>query len=323
MRSITEHVTDAPVLTDNRRQQNPGEQVALAHLRDGNVRDAIGWYTDNDRIATGPDADAARHHLIETWWSDRTRGATNQLLMAERRIDVERLNQLARARFDEHGLLSHQRLNSGKHAYAVGDLVMFVRNDYDIGVRNGERGMVTAIDQQCRSLTVNVNNSDVEVPAQYVDAGHVHWGYAATVHKNQGSTCDHAYLLATDALYRELGYVALSRGRIDNRIWIIGDHDADLDASEPHGAAPNEPIEPIEELIRVLERSKAQQLAVDQADSLDSNLELCMADHGIEAPHLEVRHEPRRAGTSVARGRSRPLIDDRDLGSSSDSLDIG
>ena len=223
---------------------------------------------DNDRIATSPDADTARRRLIDTWWNDRTRGATNQLLMAERRIDVERLNQLARARFDEHGLLSQQRLNSGNHDYAVGDLVMFVRNDYDIGVRNGERGMVTAIDQQYGSLTVNVDNSDVDVPAPYVAAGHVHWGYAATVHKNQGSTCDHAYLLATDAMYRELGYVALSRGRIDNRIWIIGDHDADIDAPEPHGSAPNEPTDPIEELIKVLERSNAQQLAIDQAHSL-------------------------------------------------------
>lgn len=268
MRSMTEHLTDAPVLTDNRRQQNLAEQVALAQLRHGSVRDAITWYARNGRIETSPNADAARHHLIETWWNDRTRGATNQLLMAERRIDVERLNQLARARFEQHGLLSSQRLHSGNYDYAVGDLVMFVRNDYDIGVRNGARGTVTAIDQHNGLLTVEVNNSDVDVPAPYLAAGHVQWGYAATVHKNQGSTCDHAYLLATDAMYRELGYVALSRGRIDNRIWIIEDRDADLDQSEPHGSAPNEQTDPIEDLIKVLERSNAQQLAIDQSGGL-------------------------------------------------------
>ena len=268
MRSITEHVTDAPVLTENRRQHDPTEQLALAQLRDGNVSDAIAWYVDNDRIETSLDVDTARHDLIDTWWADRTHGATDQLLMAERRIDVEHLNQLARTRFDDHGLLSQQRLDTGGHDFAVGDLVMFVRNDYDIGVRNGERGTVTAIDHEHGSLIVNVDDADVDVPARYLTDGHLHWGYAATVHKNQGSTCDHAYLLATDSMYRELGYVALSRGRIDNRIWIIDDPEPDLDTSEPHGATPNEPAAPIDELIKVLERSSAQQLAIDQAHSL-------------------------------------------------------
>ena len=39
------------------------------------------------------------------------------------------------------------------------------------------------------------------------------YGYALTVHQSQGMTCERALLLGSDALYREAGYVGMSRGR--------------------------------------------------------------------------------------------------------------
>ncbi|MEL6893507.1 MAG: hypothetical protein AAFP84_18085, partial [Actinomycetota bacterium] len=85
-----------------------------------------------------------------------------------------------------------------------------------------------------------------------------------TVHKNQGATCDHSYLLATDAIYRELGYTALSRGRVDNRIWTVTtDIDADLETA--HTPDPEQRPDPIVEVRRALQRSAAQQLAIDEA----------------------------------------------------------
>jgi len=46
--------------------------------------------------------------------------------------------------------------------------------------------------------------------AAYAD---LDWGYAATVHKNQGATVDQAHVLATPGMDRHLAYVALSRHR--------------------------------------------------------------------------------------------------------------
>jgi len=57
------------------------------------------------------------------------------------------------------------------------------------------------------------------LPADYLDAGHVVHGYAITGHKAQGLTCDHTYTLGTEALYREWGYVAMSRGRLSNQLY--------------------------------------------------------------------------------------------------------
>ena len=58
-------------------------------------------------------------------------------------------------------------------------------------------------------------------PPSYLDAGHVRHAYATTIHKAQGQTVDRAFVLGSDTLYQEAGYVALSRGRIENRIYLV------------------------------------------------------------------------------------------------------
>jgi hypothetical protein len=42
-----------------------------------------------------------------------------------------------------------------------------------------------------------------------------------TVHKAQGATADHAFLLGDEALFREAGYVAMSRGRRTNTCYVV------------------------------------------------------------------------------------------------------
>jgi hypothetical protein len=58
--------------------------------------------------------------------------------------------------------------------------------------------------------------------AGYLDAGHIAHGYATTIHKAQGATTDRCLLLATDGLYRQAAYVALSRGRTTNHLYAVG-----------------------------------------------------------------------------------------------------
>ena len=99
------------------------------------------------RATTWTPPATTRRRLVD----DHAAGHTDQLMMAERRSDVARLNDLARDRFQQHGRLSIERLEIAERDYAVGDRVMFLRNDYRLGVRNGERGTITAIDPDERS----------------------------------------------------------------------------------------------------------------------------------------------------------------------------
>jgi UvrD-like helicase C-terminal domain len=56
-------------------------------------------------------------------------------------------------------------------------------------------------------------HATVRLDRSYLDAGHLDHGYAMTIHKSQGTTCDHVYVVGPAGLYREAAYVALSRAR--------------------------------------------------------------------------------------------------------------
>jgi hypothetical protein len=93
----------------------------------------------------------------------------------------------------------------------------------------------------------------LRLPAGYLDAGHLAHGHAITGHKAQGLTVDRTFVLATPELYREWGYVALARGRHDNRLYLHAtDDEADLDLHQP----PDD-RDPVATVTAALGRSRA------------------------------------------------------------------
>ena len=75
-------------------------------------------------------------------------------------------------------------------------------------------------------------------------------------------------LLTSDSLKRELGYVGLSRGRYDNRIWTTSDRDPDVSVEAAHGAEREAP-DPLADLRHAMATSGAHQLATDLPTGLD------------------------------------------------------
>lgn len=60
-----------------------------------------------------------------------------------------------------------------------------------------------------------------------------------TIHKAQGLTADEALVLATDDLYQEAGYTALSRARLDTRVYVVADDfDDDPNIDLSHAPSP-------------------------------------------------------------------------------------
>lgn len=53
-----------------------------------------------------------------------------------------------------------------------------------------------------------------------LSTGGLDHGYALTVHQAQGLTVDRALLMYSACLYREVGYVGLSRGRRGNELFL-------------------------------------------------------------------------------------------------------
>ena len=99
------------------------------------------------------------------------------------------------------------------------------RGDY---VRNGSRWFVTGVASDGSLSVVSRDHAgSATLPAEYVRE-HVALGYAVTVHKAQGQTTERAALLVDERMSAAQLYVGMSRGREENRAFVIcSDDDPD------------------------------------------------------------------------------------------------
>lgn len=179
-------------------------------------------------------------------------------MLAGRRSQVDALNRRARAELLDAGLLGDEMVRVGRRDFRVGDVVIAGRNDYRLGLLNGTRATVTAVDAKRSALTVETGAGRmVEVRHRYLAAGHLTHGYATTVHKAQGATVDVSLLLVDDQSHREAAYTGLSRGRATNRVYVVSD---DFDAIEAHGIRHDRGYEFVI-LRQAVARSAAQEMA--------------------------------------------------------------
>jgi ATP-dependent exoDNAse (exonuclease V) alpha subunit len=179
---------------------------------------------------------------------DEHAAGRHAVMLALHRADVADLNQRARHRLVAHGHLGALVLDTGDVELRVGDRVLALRNDRTIGVVNGTFGNV--VGSHGRTIEIDTSNGErLAIPGEYIAAGHLTHGYAMTIHKSQGMTCDVALVLGDETLHREAGYTSITRGRERNHVYAVAAPDVE---------------EPDAELRRGLARSTAKQTAHDQ-----------------------------------------------------------
>jgi len=232
----------ASVLGQNHRFRDPVYRDAAELLRDHQPSAAVevlrAQGAVSDRHATPVGAWAA---MVDDWLTLRNSGG-DVLMLATERATVTEINQLARARLVARGDITRRSRTyraPDDHrtiTLAVGDEVILRRNHRitqpdgtTIAVRNGMTGRVTAARR--RGMTVELDAAHrtpgrpaaITLPAGYVGA-HVEYGYARTVDTAQGATVDHSLFAPSTSASAERAYVALSRGRLTNRIYATHDH---------------------------------------------------------------------------------------------------
>ncbi|MGZ2259852.1 hypothetical protein [Roseobacter sp. A03A-229] len=112
--------------------------------------------------------------------------------------------------------------NYGARGFAVGDRIVFLKNNRDLGVNNGMLGTVTAVDAGGLSRNLGGRGgARVNVSTEAYAA--IDNGYATRIHKTHGATVDRAFVLASRAMDRQLAYVAMTRHRTDSFMppWMI------------------------------------------------------------------------------------------------------
>ncbi len=275
LRDIAE-TAGALTLSQVVRFTDPAEGAASLALRAGQ-RAAIGFYLDHDRVHVGDPAtgvDAA----YTAWAADRSAGLDALMLAPTRAVTAE-LN--ARARADRlatlrpTGTSSHTatssrtgpsadpevRLSDGSAASA-GDIVVTRRNNRRLAisatdwVKNGDRWTVREV-LPGGALQVQHQGTGrvLTLPADYARR-HVALGYASTVHGAQGSTADTCHTVATGFEDRQLLYVAMTRGRTSNHLYLVTAGDGD----EHSVLTPDVLLPPtaVDLLTRIVDRDGAQ-----------------------------------------------------------------
>ncbi len=296
----------AITLTDNRRQQSAWEVEALSQLRDGSVAAAVTAYTAAGRVTIATTAQASRDAMVEHWW-DRIAAGTDPaevLLVAPTRADADDLGARAQARMLAQRRLGRLAATTPAGALYVGDRVIATRNDRRLGVKNGERGTIISAAAD-GGLVVGLDRNDqLTLPASYV-AEHLRQGYGLTAHRAQGLTVEHALLLGTDTLYRELGYSALSRGKHTNAIYLT-------DTADPEDRRP---ADPIDELVERLSVSRAQAPATDSLPHLPDLGDAEQARAAwLERTHLAAQLHADADANAAVDGSGRPVEDRLSLG---------
>jgi hypothetical protein len=195
-----------------RRQREDWQRQATRELATGRTAEALRAYEQHGAIRVAETHEAARVELIDRWAADRAGDpARSRLILAHTRDDVRILNDLARDALKSDGTIVQEiavQTERGERLFGTGDRLMFLRNERDLGVKNGTLATVERVSP--RHIEARLDNGR-HVGFDLKNYAHIDHGYAATIHKSQGVTVDGTYVLATPGMDQHSSYVALSR----------------------------------------------------------------------------------------------------------------
>jgi conjugative relaxase-like TrwC/TraI family protein len=231
----------APELTDVRRFTHAWERAAFIDLRVGRP-DAVDAYEEGNRIEGG-DRESILDQLHDAWKADVAAGHRS-LMIASDKDTVAALNERARAHRVAAGEVQENGIQTvGGASVGVGDLVVTRENNRLLScgrgwVKNGDQWLVKEVAADgavtvARTMGAGMpGGRQVVLPADYVRQ-HVELGYATTAHRAQGRTVDTAHAFVSVTTQREVLYVAATRGRESNRLYVDTMYDPDADTQ--HG----------------------------------------------------------------------------------------
>lgn len=256
----------------NERQQLELDRALLAHIRSGGIARSVREYAEAGRLHLGRDEYATKSAMVDAWWSDvEGHGLEKVRMLSSRHDEVHMLNQLARVRVDQAGLLNGPSVsNRWGTEFRAGDRIVVRDNWYThADLRNGQTGTVLSVDPIQGNATFQRDSDGevIELPKRYVDRNVDH-SYAQTIHTAQGQTFETTHLYVDTGVQAEHGYTALSRARGETHLWVN-------DAPGPLGECTHIHGDPLTDdrvaaLVRQLSQSVVEAPALTQGVPVES-----------------------------------------------------
>ena len=260
-------------LTEIRRQQEPWQQEATKEFALRNTALALNLYDQHNCIRVYDTQALAKDALINHWNTERqAHPDKSQIMLSFTRRDAQELNEMARVcRQQNNELGENQTLQTinGAQDFAINDRIYFLRNDRTLGVKNGTLGTIQKIDKDQITVRLDKFNRGSPVgdnPNQNVQTktvifnlnlyNHITHGYAATIHKAQGTTVDQSFTLASKHLDSHAIYVAMTRHKEEAYLYYSQEEFASL-----------------KDLERILSRDRSKDVTQDYCDLTNQTLD--------------------------------------------------
>lgn len=227
MRAQRIAVGEFAAMNEIRRQTDAAERAMVLQAKSGRFDVVFTHLEARGRVILHDDRQAVAKAMAAAVVSDMREGKTS-IALAETRVTVREINQEARQAAKAAGLVTgHEatfQTDERQEVFARGDRVIFMKNDRELGVKNGTAGTVEKAENGKLQIRIDdtaqkgkdgksISGTERQV---HVDAGkynEIRHGYGMTVHKSQGVTVDRAHYAPGRMAHAELGYVALSRHR--------------------------------------------------------------------------------------------------------------
>lgn len=214
-------------LSEIHRQKSDWHKAASIQLARGNTKMALQTYKTHGMIEQAQFEHDAIAALVEDYMVDYELygGTKSRIALAHSRKNVFIINQGIRAARQSSGELSDSTIiktDQGMREFAVGDRILFTRNDYSLNVKNGMLGIVQEIDDKHMSIKLDQAEHDLESKTITINTDSyaaIDHGYATTIHKCQGATVDHTFVLKSKTMDKHLNYVAMTRHKEQMRIY--------------------------------------------------------------------------------------------------------
>lgn len=267
---------DAVELTENRRQLDELDRRAVELIRDGLPEEAMRLYRDGGRVTVTTTAAEAHEAMAKDWWHAFEQGE-DAVMLAHRRVEVDRLNDLGHAAMATADRLTGEPITLNGREFRVGDWVVCGANRLNIGIANGTKGRITAIDHTTGAITLRTDaDADADDEAtltpgylgQKLSDGRraLDHAYAITGHKSEGVTVDRAFIRGGGHADQEWGYTVLTRVRKRADLYLVESPPVRLaDGAEELDIAPPMSQRPYDVAIAALGRSSAKRMAIDVA----------------------------------------------------------
>ncbi|HVU37690.1 MAG TPA: ATP-dependent RecD-like DNA helicase [Opitutales bacterium] len=135
---------------------------------------------------------------------------------------ISNLNHALQAALNPHA----RGVPLGGARFQIGDKVIQLRNNYDLGLFNGDLGRVTTVNPHGGTLAANFDGETIDFDRAAL--GDLAIAYTISIHKSQGSEFPVVVIPLLKQHYimlqRNLLYTALTRGR--KKVFLVGDPEA-------------------------------------------------------------------------------------------------